>query len=129
MKYRMVIDNFAANGNIMKGILLIVAVALLSACAMNHNKFTKKTKAQFDASPVVRSFTSVADLNDAYFDLKANNYFEFYRQLFDTLKNTQYPGKYRKEGDTLYLSFFDKKGPEMLGKKAVIKNDKIIFYP
>ena len=27
-------------------------------------------------------------MNDSYFEIKENNFFEFYRQLFDSVKNT-----------------------------------------
>lgn len=74
------------------------------------------------------SFKSVADMNDSYFILKENNFFEFYRQLFDSVKNTRYPGKYSKSGDTLLLEFYDKKGYEILGKKAIINKNDIIFF-
>ena len=69
-------------------------------------------------------------MNDAYFVIKENNFFEFYRQLFDSVKNTAYPGKYSKKGDTLFLSFYNKKGNEFLGNKALINpnNKEIIFF-
>lgn len=92
-------------------------------------KFSKD-KAAFEASPVTRSFKSVADMNDSYFEIRENNYFEFYRQLFDSVKNSSYPGRYELKGDTLHLSFYDKKGKDLLGSKAVIRETKneIVFF-
>ena len=76
----------------------------------------------------MQSFTAVADMNDSYFEIRENNYFQFYRQLFDSIKNTVYPGTYTMKNDTLLLNFFDKKGENILGKKALKKEDDIIFY-
>ena len=69
-------------------------------------------------------------MNDAYFVIKENNFFEFYRQLFDSVKNTSYPGRYTKSGDTLLLNFYNKKGRDFLGSKAFINPYKkeIIFF-
>lgn len=109
-------------------ILLVVVFAALYACSP-VNKFSKD-QAAFEASPVTRSFKSVADMNDSYFEIRENNFFEFYRQLFDSVKNTSYPGKYQLKGDTLHLTFYDKKGKELLGSKAVIRETKneIVFF-
>ncbi len=69
-------------------------------------------------------------MNDSYFVIKENNFFEFYRQLFDSVKNTCYPGKYTKNGDTLILHYYNKKGYGLLGRKALIAANKkeIIFF-
>ena len=69
-------------------------------------------------------------MNDAFFVIKENNFFEFYRQLFDSVKNTSYPGKYTRNGDTLLLEFYNKKGKHILGRKALINSSKkeIIFF-
>jgi hypothetical protein len=108
-----------------------IALALLTclfSCSPSA-KF-KKDKALFDASKVTLSFKSVADMNDSYFVIKENNFFEFYRQLFDSVKNTSYPGKFTKNGDTLLLSFYDKKGYGILGRKALVTDNKkeIVFF-
>ena len=105
-----------------------LAVLILNSCT-STNKF-KKEKALFETSKVQRSFKSVADLNDSYFELKENNFFEFYRQLFDSVKNSRYPGKYSKKGDTLYLEFYNKQGLEILAGKALIDERKkeIVFF-
>jgi len=113
----------------MKYIFLFTFALILfeTACSPQHS--FKKDKASFEASKVIMSFTSVADLNDSYFDIKENNFFEFYRQLFDSVKNTSYPGRYTQNGDTIMLNFYDKKGETLLGKKAVIKKrDKEILF-
>jgi len=108
-------------------IALLLAFTALS-CSPNY-KFNRD-KAAFEASKVKMSFVSVADMNDSYFELKENNFFEFYRQLFDSVKNTRFPGKYTQQGDTLFLKFYDKKGKDLLGTKAVINEQKkqIIFF-
>jgi len=100
---------------------LALLITTLS-CSPNH-KFSKD-KALFEASAVQMSFTSVADMNDSYFVIRENNFFEFYRQLFDSIKNTSYPGRYTKSGDTLLLHFYNKKGIEILGNKALVDQDK-----
>ena len=110
----------------MKWIFFLVVIGCAS-CSMLSSGFEKKVK-QLDHAKTLRSFKSVADMNDAYFELKENNYFDFYRQLFDSVKNSRYPGKYTVIGDTLYLDFFDKKGLEILGSKAVIRSDDIVFF-
>ncbi len=112
----------------MKYIVLLAVVFAAFSCSTSLN--FNKDKASFEASPVTRSFKSVADLNDSYFEIRENNFFEFYRQLFDSVKNTAYPGKYELKGDTLHLKFYNKKGRELLGSKAVIRETKneIVFF-
>ncbi|RYY69187.1 MAG: hypothetical protein EOO13_10235 [Chitinophagaceae bacterium] len=113
----------------MKYILLLAIVfGLFYSCSPAY-KFNRD-KAAFESSAVTRSFKSVADMNDSYFELKENHFFEFYRQLFDSVKNTVYPGKYEIKGDTLHLEFYDKKGKALLGSKAIIRESKneIVFF-
>ena len=107
---------------------LFITIATIFSCSPAL-KF-KKDRDAFNASAVIRSFKSVADMNDSYFEIRENNFFEFYRQLFDSVKNSSYPGRYTLNGDTLYLNFYDKKGKELLGSKAVIKETKneIVFF-
>jgi hypothetical protein len=107
--------------------LFIFTIAFF-ACSPAY-KFNKDKKA-FEASKVISSFKAVADLNDSYFEIKENNYFEFYRQLFDSVKNTRFPGSYKKVKDTFYLTFYDKKGSTLLGNRAVIHPNKkeIVFF-
>lgn len=111
----------------MKFSVLIIFLFLFSCSPATR---FNKDKAAFEASPITHSFKSVADMNDSYFEIRENNYFEFYRQLFDSVKNTSYPGKYELRGDTLHLKFYDKKGKTVLGSKAVIKETKneIVFF-
>lgn len=105
--------------------LLLILLCTAASCSI-FNGMEKKLRS-IDNAKTLRSFTSVADMNDAFFVLKENNYFDFYRQLFDSVKNSRYPGTYTTLGDTLYLHFFDKKGAEILGNKAVLRSDDIIF--
>ena len=102
--------------------ILFAGLLCFLSCSPNHT-FTKD-KPLFDASAIRMSFKSVADMNDSYFVIKENNFFEFYRQLFDSVKNTSYPGRYTKKGDTLLLNFYNKKGKELLGSKALIDEGK-----
>ena len=69
-------------------------------------------------------------MNDSYFVIKENNFFEYYRLLFDSVKNSSYPGKFTKQGDTIALAFYNKKGETILGKKALItgNNKEIVFF-
>ncbi|RYF90932.1 MAG: hypothetical protein EOO03_02580 [Chitinophagaceae bacterium] len=113
----------------MKYIILLLLTAYVVAACSPAAKF-RKDEAAFNASKVTLSFTSIADMNDSHFDIKENNYFEFYRQLFDSVKNTRYPGRYTRVGDTLQLKFYDPKGKRLLGSKAVVHEGKkeIIFF-
>lgn len=107
---------------------LLFLAALLGACSTHT--LSKKDRVAFDASKVTHQFISVADMNDAFFELRENNFFEFYRQLFDSVKNSSYPGKYQLKGDTLHLTFYNKKGKSLLGSKAIIgpgKNEIVFF--
>lgn len=112
----------------MKYVSFLLLLFVLNACSPAY-KFNQ-VKAAFDDSKITMSFKSVADMNDAYFVIKENNYFEFYRELFDSIKNTRYPGKYEMKEDTLLLKFYDKNGSKLLGKKAVIDTVKnqILFF-
>ena len=113
----------------MKYIVLLVIVAVIAFSCTPAQKF-HRDKAAFEASAITKSFKSVADMNDSYFEIRENNFFEFYRQLFDSLKNTSYPGRYELKGDTLHLKFYDKKGAALLGSKAIIRQVKneIVFF-
>jgi hypothetical protein len=112
----------------MKFIAILSITIFLLSCGPSQ-KF-KKDKPQFDASAVVTKYKAIADMNDSYFEIRENNFFEFYMQLFDSVKNTRYPGKYTKNGDTLYLNFYNKKGEDLLGSKALINQNKkeIVFF-
>jgi len=111
----------------MKLLPLIILLVGLAACSPAV-KF-RRDEARFNASAVKMQFKAVADMNDSYFEVRENNFFEFYRQLFDSIKNTRYPGTYSTRGDTLLLHFYDKKATALLGSKAVIRNKKeVIFF-
>ena len=112
----------------MKFFLITILSTIIFSCSPAYKFNTDKPL--FEASKVQMSFKSVADLNDSYFELKENNFFEFYRQLFDSVKNTSYPGRYSKKGDTLFLKFYNKKGLQLLGSKAVVneKKKQIVFF-
>ena len=111
-----------------KLLTFLLAVSIFLSC--NRSMSFRKDKAAFEASATTRSFKSVADMNDAYFEIKENGYFDFYRQLFDSVKNSRYPGKFELRNDTMYLHFYDKRGRELLGNKAVVheKKNEIQFF-
>jgi hypothetical protein len=102
-------------------ITLFLLVFLWAGCSP-ASKF-KRDRPLFNQSVVLKSFKSVNDLNDAYFDIRENN-------LFDSIKNSRYTGRYQKSGDTFLLEFYDKKGIDILGRKAVIDSNKnqIFFF-
>ena len=109
--------------------LIIISISIVMYSCSASNSF-KKDKPAFDASAVITKYKAIGDLNDSYFTIRQNNFFEFYMQLFDSVKNTAYPGKYTKNGDTLFLQFYNKGAEAFLGSKALINNDKkeIIFF-
>jgi hypothetical protein len=109
--------------------LIIIAILIIVISCASTNNF-KKDKTAFDAAVVIMKYKAIGDLNDSYFTIRQNNFFEFYMQLFDSVKNTSYPGKYTKSGDTLFLNFYNKGAEVFLGSKALINNDKkeIIFF-
>lgn len=109
-------------------ISIFLYILVIQSCSPLNN--FKKDKPLFETSKVITRYKAIADMNDAYFVIKENNFFEFYRELFDSLKNTSYPGKYTKNGDTLYLTFYNKKGNNLLSNKALVNSEKkeIIFF-
>ena len=109
--------------------LVIIAISIIIYSCSSTNAF-KKDKQAFEASAVIMKYKAIGDLNDSYFTIKQNDFFEFYMQLFDSVKNTAYPGKYTKNGDTLFLNFYNKGAEAFLGSKALINNDKkeIVFF-
>lgn len=113
----------------MKYVVILSLVTFVFVGCSSSQKF-KRDKAAFDASAITHSFKSVADMNDAYFEIKENGFFDFYRQLFDSVRNTRYPGKFELRNDTMYLKFYDKRGKELLGNKAVVNKTKnqILFF-
>lgn len=108
--------------------VIVIPILLLAACSTTNN--FKKDKAAFETSNIISTFKSGGDMNDSYFVIKENNFVEFYKTLFDSVKNTSYPGKYEMAGDTFHLKFYNKKAYETLGNKALVNKAKkeIIFF-
>ena len=102
------------------GLILVCFLAIIISCSPSLN--FKKEEIKFQSSKAITTYKAFADMNDAYFAIKENNFFEFYRELFDSIKNTSFPGKFTKKGDTLYLQFYNKKGNNLLGNKALINS-------
>lgn len=79
---------------------------------------------------VISTFKASSDMNDSYFSLKEGNYFEFYKTLYDSLKNTVYGGTYSEDLDTIKLNFFNAEGEKIFGNRAIFdkKNNEIYFF-
>ena len=110
--------------------LMIAVTGFFLTASCSGSRDFKKDRALFENSAVTGSYRSLTDMNDAFFELRENNFFEFYRRLFDSVKNSSYPGRYTRSGDTLFLHFYNKKGEDILGSKALISADKkeVIFF-
>lgn len=111
----------------MKGVVILFLILVFSC---NSSKKQGNDLENLEKAKVIKTFKATSDMNDSYFSLKENNYFEFYKSLYDSVKNTVYGGKYSKIGDTLVLNFFDNKGDSLFGNRAVInsENSKIYFF-
>jgi hypothetical protein len=109
-------------------LMIIVLASIFISCS--PTKAFKKDKPAFDTAAVITKYKAIGDLNDSYFTIRENNFFEFYMKLFDSVKNTAYPGRYTKNGDTLFLNFYNKKAEAFLGSKALINTQKkeIVFF-
>jgi len=107
--------------------LKIFLLVFLAGCSSSR---FGKDRASFESSAVINKWVAISDLNDSYFEVKENNFFEFYRQLFDSVKNTSYPGRYKLINDTMHLDFYDKKGSRIVGSRAYLdkKNNKIYLF-
>ena len=105
---------------------LLLSLTSLYSCSRSF----QRDRSKFESSAVIKKYTAIGDMNDSYFEIRENNFFQFYMQLFDSVKNTSYPGRYTQKGDTLYLNFYDKKGIDILGSKALINERKkeIVFF-
>jgi len=111
---------------ISKRLISILFLCILISCAPSFNR----DKALFDASALKAKLKAIDDLNDCYFEIKENGFIDFYCQLYDSLKNTHYPGRYTQQEDTLFLKFYNKDAYKILGKKALISHTKkeILFF-
>ena len=111
----------------MKNILILVSVLLFSCKHLlkKENDFDKMKKAK-----VISTFRATSDMNDSYFLLKEGNYFEFYKSLYDSLKNTVYGGTFSEHLDTIKLNFFNPEGEKIFGNRAILnkENNEINFY-
>jgi hypothetical protein len=110
----------------MKLIFLLVIII----CSCSPGKKFSNDKPLFESSKVIQSFKSGGDMNDSYFVIKENNFFEYYKLLYDSVKNTSYPGKYSLTGDTMVLNFYNRKGYKLLAHKALVdkKKEEIVFF-
>lgn len=109
-------------------LIACIFISTMCSCFAGHN--FRRDKPLFDSSPVITRYKAVADMNDAYFVIKQNHFFEFYHLLFDSVQNSRYAGRYTLKGDTLLLSFYRHRGEKLLGSKALINPVKkeIIFF-
>lgn len=108
--------------------MLLLVLLVLLAC----NTAEKKDAASPATTALEKdlSFRAVADMNDCHFTLKKDGSFEFYRLLFDSIKNSSYTGNYTLAGDTLMLMYDQSEAIELLGPKALIdhKKNEITFF-
>ncbi len=110
---------------------IVIALGCLFLVACVCSREFKKNMKSVDDAVVLKSFKNVVEgVNNSYFEIKENNYFDSYRLLFDSVKNTRYAGTYTSQAgsDTISLKFFHSKGVNMLGSKAVIKGKNITFF-
>ncbi len=72
---------------------------------------------------------SLSDLNDCYLSLSEDWKFEYYKMLFDSIKNTEFTGTYQLQHDTILLNFDKKEGENLLGNRLVMDENRenIIF--
>jgi hypothetical protein len=112
----------------MKIVVALCSLFLFSCASTREFKTNMKA---VEKAAVLKSFKNVVEgVNDSYFEIKENNYFDSYRLLFDSVKNTRYAGTYTSNAgnDTIALQFFKSKGQMILGSKAVIKGKNITFF-
>ena len=84
-----------------------------------------------DRAAVTKSFRNVVEgVNNSYFEIKENNYFDSYRLLFDSVKNTRYAGTYTTTlpNDTITLQFFQPKGKKNIGYKGLDYRKNNYFF-
>lgn len=106
--------------------MIIIFILLFSGC--NSKKEQKTDLLKLEKAKIISTFKSSSDMNNSYFILKEGNYFEFYKNLYDSIKNTHFAGKYSRKGDTLILNFWDNKGEEIFGNRAIINTEKNKIY-
>ncbi len=109
----------------------LFAIGLLFLVSCGGSQKLRNDMQAVDASPVTKSFRNVVEgVNNSYFEIKEGGYFDSYRLLFDSVKNTRYAGTYTSisGSDTLNLQFFQKKGAKILGNRAIIIGKKITFF-
>jgi hypothetical protein len=97
---------------------ILFLIVLLAACQGQE----KKGREEFPAGNM--SFVSISDMNDAHFELRKDGSFEYYRLLFDSLKNSTISGTWKKQADTILLIYNDTASEKILGPKAMINQQK-----
>ena len=113
----------------MKYLFIFIVVAIAQGCS-NGRALWKKDKEAFEKAKVIRHYKSVSDMNDMKFEIRENNFFYCYRQLFDSVKNSEFPGRYTMNGDTMMLKYYNPRGKDVLGNKAMMvnKGKELIFF-
>lgn len=109
----------------------LIALGLLFLMSCGGSRKLRNNMQAVDASAVTKSFRNVVEgVNNSYFEIKENGYFDSYRLLFDSVKNTRYAGTYTTTAgsDTILLKYFQKKGEKILGNKAIISGKNITFF-
>ena len=106
--------------------MLTIFIMVITGC--NFKNEQKTDHRDLKNAKTISTFKASSDMNNSYFILKEGNYFEFYKSLYDSIKNTHFAGKYSLNGDTLILNFFDNKGEEIFGNRAIINTEKNKIY-
>jgi hypothetical protein len=111
--------------------ILLLYGTLIAGCAGEKSQVPVSSKnAQPEAhNSIEHSFTSVSDLNDAYFSLTHDLKFEYYKLLFDSIRNTNFSGTYTIKQDTIFLKFDDEEGKKLLGERVLMDTllENILF--
>lgn len=107
----------------MKTLTALVTTCLFIACNAPAEK-PVETLSPAPETGIRKTFMSLSDLNDCYFSFSEDGKFEYYKMLFDSIKNTEFTGTYQLQNDTFFLQFDKKEGEELLGNRLIMDENK-----
>lgn len=112
----------------MKTVFLLLSIFALVSCHAPAEK-PAAPGPETMATGINKTFMSLSDLNDCYLTLSSDWKFEYYKMLFDSIKNTEYTGTYQLQNDTILLNFDKKEGEALLGNRLLMDETKehIVF--
>ena len=99
--------------------LLLICVLSLGACATRDRNSVRQVKKETKdkrKAPIVLS----AKEGNYYFNLRQNNFFEYYGVTLGVTKADLYAGSYERKGDSLLLAFQNNYKPQDLTSMAYI---------